>query len=299
MVIDQRQNSWAALAASVTGASHVRSGSENQDAVVSQPIETSHGLGHLIAVADGHGSARSPRSARGAAIAVRIARDVVADGFEGIWSENEVGSDAARARIARVIVERWREAVLADVRCEPMSRERIEYENQDTGLDEDADAVDLLAYGTTLLVVAVAGDHLACWQIGDGDMLLLHDDGEVALLVPGDPRLLGNATTSLSADAAENDFRSSKSYLGDRCAALLLIATDGYRNSFRNGDGLHEAARDFAGLLRERGADYVHAQLKAWLTETTTLGSGDDITVALIHRINRSVTPAGEQGAAG
>ena len=63
---------WKALSASVRGASHELGGNRNQDAVrLKNPSGSDDVL--LLAVADGHGSARSFRSDRGSAMAAECA----------------------------------------------------------------------------------------------------------------------------------------------------------------------------------------------------------------------------------
>ena len=63
---------WAALSASVRGASHEQIGLGNQDAVrLGNPLAGTDVL--VVAVADGHGSTRSFRSERGSALAAECA----------------------------------------------------------------------------------------------------------------------------------------------------------------------------------------------------------------------------------
>ncbi|MFM7713741.1 MAG: protein phosphatase 2C domain-containing protein, partial [Microcystis sp.] len=58
------QLKWRCIGESVKGASHVRSGLPNQDAIRWFP-ESGIGLPLILAVSDGHGSAKSFRSDRG------------------------------------------------------------------------------------------------------------------------------------------------------------------------------------------------------------------------------------------
>ena len=59
---------------------------------------------------------------------------------------------------------------------------------------------------------------------------------------------------------------------------LVLLATDGYANSFREDRGFLKVGTDLLGMLRSDGLDHVKANLGDWLRETSEGGSGDDIT---------------------
>ena len=69
-----------------------------------------------------------------------------------------------------------------------------------------------------------------------------------------------------------------------RCAQLVLLATDGYANSFVDQGGLLQAGGDMLTAIRDEGLAAVSRQLPAWLRATSAAGSGDDITVALAVR---------------
>ena len=70
---------WRVTTASERGSSHTGD-SPNQDAVLSRTVVTSDGTSTTIAaVSDGHGGARYVRSDLGAATAVKVVIDVVAD----------------------------------------------------------------------------------------------------------------------------------------------------------------------------------------------------------------------------
>jgi serine/threonine protein phosphatase PrpC len=67
---------WLCTGKSVRGAAHDRSGLPNQDAIAWYP-ESRTGAPLILAVADGHGSAKSFRSDRGARFAVNTAIEVI------------------------------------------------------------------------------------------------------------------------------------------------------------------------------------------------------------------------------
>lgn len=293
MVTNTPQTAWTLLTTSVTGASHIRSGAPNQDAVLSASVETPLGSCHVIAIADGHGSDKSPRSARGATLATHVACMTICEQISKGWTGEAPFTANMQRHVAHSIVERWREAVASDLAEFPLDSGSTPVSaahdiSDVTTLAPLPVVQDLVAYGTTLLVVAVTADRVTSWQIGDGDMLLLRDNGDICALVDDDPRLLGNSTTSLCTDGAADDFRMASTDAEGPSPLLLLMATDGYRNSFKDADGLQRAVRDFADILRERGTIYVISEIEAWMSETTRLGSGDDITIAIAHRIEQA-----------
>lgn len=261
---------WRIFGDSVRGASHVRQNLPNQDAINWFPGQ-GQGLPLILAVSDGHGSAKCIRSDRGAEFAVDAAiktlkclieRQAEGESLSALkrWAE-EQGTQR--------MIQAWRTAVEADIRDDPLPA-----------------AVDkpLLAYGATLLAVLAAETFLMYWQLGDGDILTLADNGEIQRPVPPDDRLIANETTSLCAKDAWKDFRFRFQQITDAPPQLILLATDGYANSFKHEAGFLQVAADFGELIRAEGLDYVERQLPVWLNEATGLGSGDDITVGVMWR---------------
>jgi hypothetical protein len=160
----------------------------------------------------------------------------------------------------------------------------------------------LLAYGATSLTVAVEDSFILYLQLGDGEILIVSESGEVSKALPDDERLFANETTSLCLAGAERDFRSRLQQLTDTRPALLLVSTDGYVNSFSDDAGFMKVGSDLLEMMRAEGFDSVNASLKGWLEEATRAGSGDDTTVAVICRMDalakaEAGSPAVEQPA--
>src|SRR5882724_12637751 len=76
MVENQSGTEWRVIGASVRGASHLRAGVPKQDAISWLP-EFGQLLPQIVAVSDGHGSAKCFRSEMGAMLAVNTAMQVV------------------------------------------------------------------------------------------------------------------------------------------------------------------------------------------------------------------------------
>lgn len=141
-----------------------------------------------------------------------------------------------------------------------------------------------LAYGSTLLAVVVAPGFILYLQLGDGDLLTVSAEGEVERPILKDARLIGNETTSLYSAQAWNELQVRFQTLAGAPPALILAATDGYANAFRNEAGFQQVAQDLWALLRDDDDAAVKPHLKGWLNEASQQGSGDDITVGLIWR---------------
>ena len=229
----------------------------------------------VLAVADGHGSARYPRSHAGANIAVEIATRLIDDFLK---SQADAGNlslikDATEDWLPRTLVRNWTEAVADHLKADPLSQD----EYASVGL-----ADGLVAYGATLLAAAVTERFALYLQLGDGDILTVSDSGVVSRPLSKDDRLLGNETTSLCAPEAWRDFRVSFQLLRQSHPALILLSTDGYPNSFRDESGFLQVGSDLLNMIREHGLTKVNDSLGGWLSDSTHAGSGDDVTLGII-----------------
>ncbi len=271
---------WIPIAASVTGAQHVRAGRPNQDRYTTRRLR---GDASAVAIADGHGGRRYSRAAAGAQFAVDVAVDV-AVGVAAELNDELNGSEltgsqpAGSARgwdsvpdVPQRLAEAWNRAVEDDLTRHPLSE-------AERGLLEGRP--DVVAYGCTLVLTVLHGGGGVTWQIGDGDVLLVHGDEPARGVVPGDARLVGNATTSMCGDHAAADFRAATWAAGRE--TLLLMATDGYGNAFADAQWQQQVMADFLRHLRTGGADLVATHLPDWLRESAQAG-GDDVTVLLAY----------------
>ena len=269
---------WDVLSASVVGAAHIRAGRPNQDAAGCWCDEDGT---VVLAVADGHGGEAYDRSDRGARFAVEEAvgacRDL-ADRLAPMAIRDGIGHGRLGQELAREIVRRWQRRVEED-RAEDDDTEvevRTRRRPGPTGTTR--------AYGTTLIVaLAVGAELVLLLQCGDGDVLAVAGDGGVDRPIPADTRSFGNETASLCLPEAWTEFRSRLLDAGE-LPALLLLATDGYANSYADDEEFLQVARDLLRVVTEDGEEAVAAALPAWLAETSEGGSGDDITVGLLVR---------------
>lgn len=280
---------WRVIGESVRGSTHVRQNLPNQDAI-KWHRENKSGLPVIMAVSDGHGSSKCFRSDRGARLAVDIAVESIGEflAAQGDAPNPSMVKRLAEERLPVEIVRRWRQKIDDEIALEPFSEDEL-------GLIGGKDKA--IAYGATLLAVAVSASYALYLQLGDGDIVAVYaKDEHRRLSLPSEPdakrlilkdeRLLGNETTSLCTANAWRDMRCVFHYLEDGHPEMLMLATDGYANSFRSDDGFLKAGADIWKTLESSGCKYVRREIAGWLDDTSRRGSGDDITVGLITRMS-------------
>jgi hypothetical protein len=282
---------WTALTASVRGAVHERDGRPNQDAArVRLPENASAPL--FLAVADGHGSARSFRSDRGsvmaAACALRAFDDLTRRAGPDELSWSRLRHEFTR-RWPALVVDHWRRTVRADIEREPFSI--FEFAPFPEPPPKAVPGRELpfhayLAYGATLVFTAVTRRHVFYAQLGDGDILLVQDDGRITRPWERTHAFFANETVSMCSAGAAGHFRCKVEPLRSGAApAVILLATDGYANCFSDDEGFFRVGADLFEYLREGGPDFVREKLAPWLRQSSRDGSGDDITVGLAVRL--------------
>lgn len=267
---------WAVAEASVRGSSHQRAGTPNQDAVASVEVP-GRVPGLVAAVADGHGGARYVRSDCGARIAVAtacaVAREAVLD--LGSCHDELVIRDRLSGPLIEKLVARWRSQVSTHWRRNPFNAEEIC--RAGAALEPDP----YLAYGSTIIIGLFTSEWVGVVQVGDGDVIVV-GAGAVLSPVSEDARLVGGQTTSLCLPTAARDGRVAV-LTAPRLPELVLLATDGYGNSFASPAWRNEIAVDLVESVHRQGLAGVAAQLPAWLTESAVAG-GDDVSMVLAHR---------------
>ncbi|HEX6624083.1 MAG TPA: PP2C family serine/threonine-protein phosphatase [Pyrinomonadaceae bacterium] len=288
---------WRVIGETVPGASHLRAGLPNQDAIL-QVRESGRGLPLVVSVSDGHGSHKCFRSHRGSRFAVRRAAQLVGEFLDerrGAFDEEEIAR-ALKETVPREFVRRWREAVEADLKARPFAAEELEALERKDGARARklVEENPLLAYGATSLTVAVEESFILYLQLGDGEILCVSESGEVSKALAGDSRLFANETTSLCTADAEKNFRTRLQTLAAERPALVLVTTDGYANSFADEAGFLKVGSDLLEMLRADGIDPINASLKGWLEEATRAGSGDDTTLAIVCRVDALKLPQTE-----
>ena len=261
----------------VKGASHVRSGMPCQDNFRIERIGKDLSI---IAVADGHGSEKSPKSKNGSQIAVNVFCHVM---NEYLMNYNDsvdrlityLNRDG-QIRFAQYICSEWQKRV----------RDSFKNTKEECALDDEGkpewNEVYRL-YGTTLLGLLITNTYVFAFQIGDGDIVLV--DGRSISPVVETEKILGTETHSLS---SKDPWKNAVSIVMKRDADadlpyLYMLSTDGFVNSYASQADYEKTCRDYYDMIGEHGFDKVCENLENWLTETSELGCGDDITLVLAY----------------
>jgi serine/threonine protein phosphatase PrpC len=282
------KSTWRVIGKSVRGASHVRSGLPNQDAIRWLP-ESGTDSPLILAVSDGHGSNKCFRSDVGADFAVRTATTLLKQLLEGQPDLTNLSAikRTAEERLPQGLVREWREAVDKHLAENPFTEEEWQRLTEKDGpaVRQTVESNPALAYGATLLTALITDDFVLYLQLGDGEILTVSETREVSRPMPKDERLMANETTSLCGPNAWRDFRIEFQAVSASPPALILLSTDGYPNSFRDEDGFLKVGADFLDMIRTDGLEKVNSSLESWLAEASQSGSGDDVTVGIVKRL--------------
>ena len=242
----------------VIGAGHLRSGKPCQDeAGVWMVADTM-----AVAIADGHGT--SKHADVGARLAVHVALTALVRFAEDLGEHASNLSEVqkyAEHPLRVQIVREWTARVRAK-----------------SG-DSETPLVD---YGSTLLVALATPDFLLIGQLGDGDILLVNEDGTVDVPLPADLEAFADETLSLCLQGAEHLFHMKVLPVPTQ-ETLLLLLTDGYSKSYPTDAAFKQIGPDYLDLIRKNGVSGLTPHLKGFLKKITTHGSGDDIALALLH----------------
>jgi len=277
---------WNVIAGSVRGISHLMKGLPNQDAL-QWLVETKYGLSRVIvAISDGHGDKLCFRSAVGSEIAVKsfhkaadnLLRNISVDKQQAVKIKSIAEND-----LPRNVVWEWRASVSKHFLANPFLINEILDLWQSKG-ETDVYYVALspaVAYGATLLAVLLTDEFLIYLQIGDGNVFEV-TNGVISKPIPHDERLIANETTSLCSDNAVKDFRVVFKSITDSVPDMILLATDGYANSFPSDEILEKNVRNIFEWINDDGIEEVEKELKNTLEYISKNGSGDDVTMAIV-----------------
>lgn len=274
---------WEAVACSIVGDLHIKKSLPNQDAIGFYKM-AGDSPAFVMAVSDGHGSDKCPRSNIGSSLAVNTAIKVFIDFWSLMQSRlynMEVGERRTamanverhiRKDLTKQLVDHWGAAVEGHSASTPFKPERERTQR-------------LLAYGATLTVVFVCDYFTTCMRLGDCEVLIVGDDSSVNRVTPRDKQQIGEETDSLCMPDSYNRFhvlfRSSFDNIQGR-GNLFLVCSDGYEKAFENNAGFEKSALDFSNLVANRkGRETIEMELEHWLREYSCF-SGDDVSVGLL-----------------
>jgi serine/threonine protein phosphatase PrpC len=276
---------WNTLGNSIRGPNHQVSGLPNQDSI--RICSGADSKETIIAVADGHGSSIHFRSGTGSQIAVDTAVEVLSNKFRNL---DVLEMKGCIDDIPDLICKAWNKRTILHYAHNEFSQNELTLlEDQIWGRDflEQVKLNARIAYGTTLLVVGISASLILYMQIGDGDILVVDEEGNTRKPLPDDIQYSRYQTKSLCSEKAELDFRITIEDIDNTNPVLVAASTDGYSNSFRKSEDFLKVGNAYRDLLRIIGPHLLQKILNDLLLRTTSSGSGDDISIAMAYRSDR------------
>lgn len=220
----------------------------------------------LLAVADGHGTARDGQGDVGSRLALEAFADCARSFAERSQKQPHalVRSEAYR-HFPQELVHAWRRSVQA--------HDGISLRHGDG--TPPADGFE--AFGSTLLGVLITGSQVVAWQLGDGDLLFVTADGTVQDPL-AEPEQIGDETDSLASGDAWRAMRTYWAPVVDERSlpALVTLSTDGLSKSFAERGGFVHFVSDFHRLAVS-APDTTRSALPGWLAAAGR-HSGDDVS---------------------
>ncbi len=282
------------VSATVCGAIHERNDERNQDALKWWFAEGKRPLA-VLCVADGHGGSEYTRSHIGSRRAVEETQMLLVSEVIPRILDSYAHSDLSQFKrqlneqMPKLLVSRWRASVYEHATDNPISEDETsdahDIETAKPNVAEADTRIEQL-YGTTLLAALLTPEFHIYIQLGDGDVLTGTAEGEVVRPpFPADNHLLANYTTSLCLKKAWRFVRIHFQPIVEKPPVFVMLATDGYANSFADDEDFREVASDLYNAIRQDGPEAVASQLPDWLKATSKGGSGDDISVVIAANI--------------
>ncbi|MEY4568136.1 MAG: hypothetical protein RLY14_3106 [Planctomycetota bacterium] len=279
---------WNAMTSSVIGEMHRRRNMPNQDAISFRKLPGEFAA-VVLAVSDGHGSDKCPRSETGSRLAVEAASKVFADFWESIQAKLASATPEERRHLLSNIERNIRKNLIKLIVTNWVSL--IEEHTENNPFTRDYDRQEkLLAYGATLTIAFVCDFFFTCLRLGDCEILIVDQAMMVHRMDTANPNQVGEDTDSLCMPDADQKF--SVLFSGDTSDAmskpkLFLVCSDGYEKAFQNRAGFEKSAIDFATLLATaEGRVTIENSMEQWLNESSTY-SGDDVSLGLLFEYKK------------
>lgn len=258
---------------SVIGASHEATGLVCQDHSAYEVNEH-----YAIAVsADGHGSKKYFRSHVGSQFAVEAALETIRrfyiepERFEQNFPANH---KMIIKNIEKQIIVNWNARVQRDLEQHPVKLEETRKFTK-----EEFQAIPKESYYGTTLIVAVSGKGFQFgFQIGDGSLVALFEDGVPVMPMNYDESAPANMTASMCNSNAASMFNSF--YTEHEKVIAMYASTDGLYTSFSNEDDFLEYHLIITSQLDK--LETFEKSVEKNLMKRSHFGTEDDISLACI-----------------
>ena len=304
------------ISCSVTGYRKQLEGKPCEDAT--RVIHTKNAT--VVAVADGHGDPRCLFAHIGSQLAVRAACDVLKKYSKRIGKEApSVFWNSRRSEIAQSVVQNFSRLAVLDYACRCVDsisaddkKILINHINREFSKEKEictpeqirqqyalkkriSDRLQsiLYLYGTTLRASLITDRYMFHMAIGDGDTMILVDDSVEWVLPKSEAYECETASLCESAENVIDNFlfsyieiyeEKSREYKLDRtgvCPQMIVLSTDGFRNSFFHEKFFAEKLKDMYVFEQRSDANCVRQIKKLFEKLTRESIFQDDISAVL------------------
>lgn len=259
---------------SVMGASHEKNGLVCQDS-------SAYKIGNRYAiavVADGHGSKKHFRSHIGSEAAVEAVLETIErfyedpDEFENYFPKNH---SSIIKNIEKQVISIWNAKIMKHLKENPVTREEKSKFTEEEFEDINAESY----YGTTLIAAIMGTNFTFGFQIGDGSLVAVFDDGETAMLMDYEESNPANITASMCNTNAASMFDDF--YVDNKNSFALFVSTDGLYTSF----GCEYDFLDYHTIIASQLSDIkvFESAIEKNLIKRSHFGTEDDISLSCVY----------------
>ncbi len=259
---------------SVIGASHVKKNIVCQDSSAYVAYDDFS----VAVVADGHGSKKHFRSHIGSRMAVESAIDTIRNFFsdyEGITAELPENHNLIIHNIEKQIIARWHKKITKHFAKNPVTED----EKKPFDINEFESIPFESYYGTTLVVGVMGKNFTFGFQIGDGSLVAVLEDGNTVMIMDYEESNPANITASICNKNAPSMF--SHFYTDSRKIIALFVSTDGLYTSFGSDNDFLSYHTIIAGKLCD--IETFKSSVVKNITKRTCFGTEDDISLACVY----------------
>lgn len=259
---------------SMTGASHIAKNKVCQDSAAHYAAKDFS----VAVVADGHGSKKHFRSNIGSEIAVNCTLEVIkrfyadADEFNREFPKNH---KRIMRNIERQIISEWNIKVNEHFNLNPVTDE----EKSQFTPEEFAEISVESFYGTTLVAAVICKDFTFGFQIGDGSLIAVFEDGHTSMIIDYEESNPANITASMCNSNAISMFNSY--YVDNKKIGAVFVSTDGLYTSFGSDLEFLNYHTIIADQISE--SDTFADSVSKNIQKRTNFGTQDDISLSCVY----------------
>lgn len=232
----------------------------------------------IAVVADGHGGKKYFRSNIGSKFAVESAIEAVeyfCSDFE-LFSKCFVSDhDRIMKHVEKYVIMLWNQKITEHLNKCPVGEKEISH----LTYDEFKDIPPESYYGTTLICSVMTDHYMWGFQIGDGSVIGVFEDGDTSMLIDYNESNPANITYSMCNHNAFDMFDDY--YIENKRPVAVFVSTDGLYTSFGSDRDFLDYHVIVAGELIN--SDSCFDSLKANMEKRSHYGTEDDISISCIY----------------